>query len=64
MSYIKTHWQSSYKRYKKVQVKEREEKQARKVANAQWATTKVVQKIVDKIAKVKFVIAWSIVAVS
>jgi hypothetical protein len=38
----KKHWQSSYKQYKKDWVKEREEKQARKIVDAHWTRTKLI----------------------
>ncbi len=49
---------------KEAQVKEREDKWTKKVANAQGIATKVVQKIANKIAKVKFVVVWSITTIS
>ncbi len=49
---------------KKAWVKEKEEKWARKVADAQGTTTIVVQKIADMIAKDKFATAWFIAAVN
>jgi len=49
---------------KEAWVKEKEEKWAKKLANAQGATIKVVQKTANRIANAKFVDVWSTTMVS